>query len=357
MPSWATLTRASANATFFDGSGVLQTAATDAARFDHDIATPFAAKGLLTEEARTNIILWNRDLTNVAWVAVTMTVAKDQTGIDNVANSASSLLAAAGNAIIHQPVVLASSIRGQSAYVKRITGTGTVNMTQDNGVTWTAITVTSAWTKVTVPVQTLVNPNAGFQIVTSGDKIAVDFVQNEAATSGGLSTSPIATTTVAVTRASDNIVARGVAGAGMKDSNTVAVRFQLTGLPTNGGGKLIIGSGFVGFIIEIDGTGLFPQALSRSGIVTTQAMKDSAQYGTAIIQVSLCSGAFPFASIQGKTVLGTSPGASLKWVDNFYIGSHDAADSWLTGWIIGLAIYRTELPQQKQNMLCGLLRF
>jgi hypothetical protein len=49
-----TFTRAS-NATFFDASGVLQTAANDAPRFDHDPATG-ASRGLLIEEARTNSI-------------------------------------------------------------------------------------------------------------------------------------------------------------------------------------------------------------------------------------------------------------------------------------------------------------
>jgi hypothetical protein len=49
-----TFTRAS-NATFFDASGVLQTASNDAPRFDHDPATG-ASRGLLIEEARTNSI-------------------------------------------------------------------------------------------------------------------------------------------------------------------------------------------------------------------------------------------------------------------------------------------------------------
>jgi hypothetical protein len=47
-----TFTRAS-GATFFDANGVLQTAANDAPRFDHDPATG-ASRGLLIEEARTN---------------------------------------------------------------------------------------------------------------------------------------------------------------------------------------------------------------------------------------------------------------------------------------------------------------
>jgi hypothetical protein len=49
-----TFTRAS-NATFFDASGTLQTAANDTPRFDHDPATG-ASRGLLIEEARTNSI-------------------------------------------------------------------------------------------------------------------------------------------------------------------------------------------------------------------------------------------------------------------------------------------------------------
>ena len=158
-------------------------------------------KGLLVEETRTNVVLWNRDLTNVAWTASNVTVAKDQTGIDGTATSASSLTATAGNGTVLQAITLASSARFQSAFVKRITGSGVVNMTMDNGATWTAVTVTSVWTRVAIPTQTLANPTVGFRIVTSGDAIAVDFVQNE--NNSVFATSPILVTTVAVARAAD----------------------------------------------------------------------------------------------------------------------------------------------------------
>lgn len=158
--------------------------------------------GLLVEDSRTNVVLWNRDLTNVVWTPTNITAAKDQTGPDGVSNSASSLLATAGNGTILQSITLASSARAQSAYIKRITGTGTINMTMDNGSTWTAVTVTANWNQVSIPTQTLANPVVGFQIVTSGDAIAVDFVQNE---NGIFATSPIPTTTVAVARAGDTV--------------------------------------------------------------------------------------------------------------------------------------------------------
>jgi len=201
-----TYTRAT-SATYFDSAGTLQTAASGTARVG-TVPGLTTRMGYLAEEARQNDALWNRDLTNAAWVKTTATAAKDQTGIDGVASSASSLTATAGNATCLQTVVLASSARFQSAYVKRLVGSGTVEMTTDNRVTWTPVTVTSAWTRVTIPTQTLINPIFGFRIVTSGDSIAVDYVQNE---TGAFATSPIATTTGAVTRNADvlNLPATG----------------------------------------------------------------------------------------------------------------------------------------------------
>lgn len=159
-------------------------------------------QGLLIENARTNVVLWNRDLTDAAWTASNITTAKDQTGPDGVSNSASSITASAGNGTILQAITLASSARYQSAWVKRLTGSGVINMTMDNGATWTAITVTAGWTKVEIPTQTLANPTVGFRIVTNGDAIAVDFVQNE---DGAFASSPIPTTTAAATRAADSV--------------------------------------------------------------------------------------------------------------------------------------------------------
>lgn len=191
----------SANGWYLTPSGLWVNAAANTLRYQASSST-LAALGVLPEEARTNVCLWNRDLTNGAWVAVNVTAAKTQVGIDGVTNSASSITSTAGNGTILQTIVLASSARMQSAFVKRITGTGTVNMTTDGGLTWTAITVTSAFTQVTVPTQTLANPIVGFQIVTSGDAIAVDMVQNE---NGTFVTSPIATTTASVARTAEAI--------------------------------------------------------------------------------------------------------------------------------------------------------
>jgi hypothetical protein len=131
--------------------------------------------------------------------------AQTATGLDGIANTATTLTATEADAIILQPTSgIASADRCASAYVKRRTGTGTISFTQDGGSTWTDITSqinSSTWSRVQIT-STLANPSVGFKISTSGDEIDVDVVQNEA---GSVATSPIVTTTATITRNSTSL--------------------------------------------------------------------------------------------------------------------------------------------------------
>jgi hypothetical protein len=60
-----TFTRAS-TATYFDASGTLQSAATDAPRFDYNPST-LAAQGLLIEEGRTNVLAYSEQFNDAYW--------------------------------------------------------------------------------------------------------------------------------------------------------------------------------------------------------------------------------------------------------------------------------------------------
>ena len=71
LDSRIVFTRAS-TATYFDSSGVMRTAASGAPRFDYDPAT-LALRGLLIEEARTNITTNSGPLTDFAAAAATKT--------------------------------------------------------------------------------------------------------------------------------------------------------------------------------------------------------------------------------------------------------------------------------------------
>ena len=144
------------------------------------------------------------DIDNVTITECTIKAETTATGLDGIANTATTLTATAADAIILQPITLASAARCASAYVKRRTGTGTISFTQDGGSTWTDITAqinSSTWSRVQIT-STLANPSVGFKISTSGDAIDVDCAQNEA---GAVATSPIVTTTAAVTRNAESL--------------------------------------------------------------------------------------------------------------------------------------------------------
>jgi len=125
------------------------------------------------------------------------------TGLDNVANSASRLTAAANDATLLQLLTAATGTRTTSAWIKRISGSGTVSLTRNGGINWTDITsslVTDTWVPVEVTSDVGANPTVGLKMGTSGDVIDVDCFQDE---NGSWRTSPILTTTAAVTRNAD----------------------------------------------------------------------------------------------------------------------------------------------------------
>lgn len=201
------LTNSSASVKWVLGSNGLYSALAAGIAFEYEPSTG-GYYGLIEPLSSVNVVLWNRDLTNVVWTTSNITATKDQAGIDGVTNSASRIAATSSNGTILQAITLASSSRGQSAFVKRVVGAGTVEMTTDGGSTWGTVTVTAAWTRVSIPIQVVTNPSVGFRLGTSGDEIAVDMVQNEVnevgvSTASPTPTSPIPTTTVAVTRAVD----------------------------------------------------------------------------------------------------------------------------------------------------------
>lgn len=211
------------------------------------VATSFAANvlrylpgtGLLAENSATNNALWCRDGTNAAWTkSANMTAAKTSTGIDGAANSCTRLTAnGAGNQTITQAITLASGNRTVSFYLKRITGTdgaGAIQITLDNGGTWTTVTtVANTWVRRTFEA-TVTNPTIGIRIVTDTHAVDFDFAHLETqigtatGTNAGAS-SPILTTTAAVTRPEDKYTTTGLLSAILKTRFRATVLFEMGG--------------------------------------------------------------------------------------------------------------------------------
>lgn len=273
------------------------------------------------EPTMINVALWNRDLTNAVWVSTNVTAAKDQTGLDGVTNSASSITATAANGTCLQAITHANAFRWTSAYVKRITGSGTVEMTIDNGVTWTPITLTGSWARVSIPDQTLVNPTVGFRIVTSGDAIAVDFVQVESYNSGLTSTlyaptSPIYTTTANVVRGTDDVEIPTASSAGILDPTKGTLIFEWEAENPEGNTRYIgaISDGTSNNRVIVYYTTLLARStITTGGVAGATTITSSGALATAAAntnqKTSISYDSTGFSVVANGGVVGTASGA------------------------------------------------
>jgi hypothetical protein len=155
------------------------------------------SNGILIEEARTNRLLWNRDATQTEWVKTNITAVKDQTGIDGVANAASSLTATDANGTCIQTITLGAGNRTGSVYLKRLTGTGLIQVTLDGSTYSTVELSDTEWYRIVLS-GSVTNPTVGIKIAVDGDAVAMDYGQVE---DGLFVTTPILTTTATATRA------------------------------------------------------------------------------------------------------------------------------------------------------------
>jgi hypothetical protein len=185
-----------ASATYLATTGAIRYA------LPYEWAVGGAMNGVLLEELRQNSALWGSDFTNAVWTKTTMTTAKTATGPDGVANSASTLTASAGNATALQTTVLGSAARTVACFMKRRTGSGTVELTMNGGSNWSSVTVPTDWGLVQMASATSSNPTIGIRIVTNADAIDVAWFTLE---DGANITSPIETFGASVQRAADSL--------------------------------------------------------------------------------------------------------------------------------------------------------
>lgn len=190
----------------FDINGLRFVVADNVPVFSHDRLTG-TSLGLAIFEARTFTCLHNRDLSQDTggggpWALTNITAAKDAVNLDGDANGCSTLIATAANATALQTITAASTNRAATAYIKRKTGTGEVDFTQDGGSTWVDITSslsTGAFYQA-LKQQSVLNVQIGVRVVTDTDEIIVDLVGLEA---GAFPTPVMETGADAVIRAVD----------------------------------------------------------------------------------------------------------------------------------------------------------
>jgi len=198
-------------ATYFDSAGVLQTAASGAPRFDYDPIT-HAAKGILIEESRTNILKQSNAFTTAPW---------DTSTCGGLTNSGSTTTAPDGSTVpiynfsttgcVFQDVgVTIGNSLTHSVWIKaNQAGTLGFRTPGTGATTSTAITVGTSWqrynltaTAVAATSRFLIDNRSANGYGVAGLQISFFGGQMEV---GAFPTSYIATTAASVTRSVDDL--------------------------------------------------------------------------------------------------------------------------------------------------------
>ena len=325
---------------------VLLSAPAGVARFDCD---PLTGKslGLLIEESRTNLLNFSSSFatsggsqnnwadTNITRTAAAF-VAPDSTqgGIQFTASAANAT-------VISTAAVGTSLARTFSVWLKRISGTGVIKYTLDNGATWIAQTITSTVTRYTFTATTA-NQQVGFQIVTAGDSIGIWGAQLEA---GSFATSYIPTVATTITRAADQASMTGTNFSSWcnQAQGTLYAESDDNGPNTNGAATLFNAGAAGNNGIAFYGTGVNTARLLVR-LNTAYVINTSSSVMTQPVKQA--------ASFKDDAVSGTTNGSLFVTnvnvniphnLDTLYIGYFPGTVSYFTGHIRKLSYYPVAL--------------
>ena len=206
-----TFTRAS-TATYYDAQGVLRTAASGVPRIDHDPVTG-ECKGLLIEEARTNLLTYSEQFDNAAWhkfgtsvVSANAISAPDGTVSADLISNCTGY----GNRFSNlTPVTISGGGTYTFSVYVRSSGNGSKAMLQlgSSGGTYKTVSVVKSlaqeWNRFDLQITTN-SDNTGLFVIIYGDVGTSEFyVWGAQLEAGTFPTSYTPTTSAAATRAAD----------------------------------------------------------------------------------------------------------------------------------------------------------
>jgi hypothetical protein len=339
--------------TFVGSNGLIQSAAVDIPRFDHDPVT-FACKGLLIEESRTNLITNSQNFAANAWLADGTTKTSGLSGGLDGSSTVGQFSQPAGFNVNYTRNTGFNFVSGTtytvSAWVALNSGAATVKFSYFNGA-WnssSALPLTSTLTRYTWTVTASGTPSLGVGLEISstlGYQVRVWGFQIEA---GSFPTSYIPTTTGSVVRSADVCSITG--------GNFTGIYNAIEGTFLSNSSQPFItpvnaeiyaadnGSDTERFNLRHQ-TSL---AVSQVGGVTQSVIDLSDPTANAVSKIAYAYANANYGAARNGTLGLSSLNLAVPTVNRIFIGSkgHNSSE-YLNGHIASIRYYRKRLPDAK----------
>jgi hypothetical protein len=195
-------------------------------------------RGLLVEPGATNLALNSQDFTNATWAKTVSASVTGNTGIapDGTLTADTFTAGADGSQIQYSFVGSSGVVHTASFFIRRITGTGVVNIRSVENVN-TPVTITSSWQRYSVTAtSTTTTIRIGMSLNTNGDEVEIWQAQLE---TGSVATSPIVTTAGTASRVADAITLASASSLIGQTEGGIFVKVN-TRLTAGGVGKRIL---------------------------------------------------------------------------------------------------------------------
>jgi hypothetical protein len=137
--------------------------------------------GTQVAKAEENLLLRSQEFDDAAWPKTDSTVTANNAVAPDGTTTAETLTASAANGRVLQSYTSVGGDYTFSVWLRRVTGTGDVQISVSTGATWVTQSITSSWARYTVTATlTAGSRNVGIRLVTSGDAVEVWGAQLEA---------------------------------------------------------------------------------------------------------------------------------------------------------------------------------
>jgi hypothetical protein len=349
-------------------------------RFDYDPVT-LAPRGLLIEEARTNLLTYSEQFDNAAWVKLNATINANATtspdGTVNADKLAEDATASVGHLISQGPTLTAvahtysvyakasernwicllnNSVANVLAFFNLTTGTiGTVG----SGATATITNAGNGWYRCSITFTAIAAANnCHIRLAPSDNVLSYNgvagsgaFIYGAQLEAGAFATSYIPTVASTVSRSADVATMTGTNFSSWynQSEGTMVVSCDAFS-PASAPIIYAISDGTANNRIQSNADAGFHLFVSSGGV--TQASIDAGTFvANAIQKLGAVYKLNDFAAVIDGGTVGTDASGTVPTVDRLNIGSGATGGSPLNGHIRSLAYYNTRLPNTQLQTL------